>query len=223
MDVGISGAPISVSPFSQIVMLGCITAAAASAFIKISISEEYSKQAPIFTLALYRLLSNKFPVLIVIEELVVISQLFGVDSEACSHCETVPVWSPVKLILVLLLEQTAADNALKVPPTGSLIITCVATEGCAAQVPLVTHALNEVVWVSFSEVYVVKVLGILIQLVPSVENSQFVTKPVWPAKVNSSLSLFSQIVLPPVTVPGTVVASTVISIGIDLSTVQVSF
>ena len=158
MDPVTSCAPIFVFPFSQIAMLGCwITAAAGNAFIVIDIGREYSEQTlcggvPIFTKALYRVAKIKFPVLIVFVVFEIGFQL-APSSVDDSHRETFPV-SPDKVISILPLGQTAVTPpvVLKIPPTGSLIVTTVAAEGSAAQVPLVTIALNEVVWVSRPEI-----------------------------------------------------------------------
>ena len=74
---------------------------------------------------------------------------------------------------------------------------------------------------SIAEVCVVVVLAIVLHDTPPfVEFSQRITFPVFPLKVNKLEVFPSHMVLPPVTDPGTVCASTVTMDGLEVVAVQ---
>ena len=147
-------------------------------------------------------------------------QVVNGETELC-HFVTVPTL-PVNVNSPLVLpEHTLVAAPVTVPPTevGS-IDTVVAAEVAVEQAPLCTTALNCVATVKAPEVYVVAVLAISLQVLPSVELCHLVTVPVWPARVNTPLVLPLQTVVPPVTVPPTEVGSTVTVVEIELATRQ---
>ena len=85
-----------------------------------------------------------------------------------------------------------------------LIVTVVATELASVHTPLCTTALNWVVAVNASEVYVAALFSIVVQSVPFREDSHLKMFPVCVPNVNSPLVLPVQMAVTPVTVPGTV-------------------
>ena len=144
-------------------------------------------------------------------------QVVNGETELC-HFVTVPTL-PVKVNSPLVLpEHTFEAAPVTVPPTevGS-IDTVVAAEVAVEQAPLCTTALNCVATVKAPEVYVVAVLAISLQVLPSVELCHLVTVPVWPARVNTPLVLPEHISLLPATEPPILTASTVMVVDAEFA------
>ena len=106
-------------------------------------------------------------------------------------------------------------------PVIGLTVTVVAPELAELQAPLVTTALNCVVWVNAPEVYVVPVCAISDHDVNGlIEYCHLVTVPVCPERVSKSLVLPEQMVVPPETEPPTLAGSTVTVVAAELAELQ---
>ena len=131
------------------------------------------------------------------------------DIELC-HLTTFPV-CPDKVSNPLVLPEHIVVPPVTLPPTevGSTV-TVVAVEFTGEHTPLCTTALNCVVCVNAPDVYVVPVWVMSVQVLKGdTELCHLTTPPVWPDNVSKPLELPEHIVVPPVTLPPTVVGSIV--------------